>query len=265
MHLGWVILLGIVQGIAEFLPVSSSGHLVVASWFMSGKALPLSFNTALHLGTLIAVLSYFFYDWLAIAKGVFAPSDVDERIKSRKLLMALVVGSIPAAVIGLNFKDAIEHFLHRPEVIWLPLAGVGILMWWVDRRFLGEKSLEDVGLKSGLMIGVAQACALVPGVSRSGATITCARYLGLDRESAARFSFLLGTPAMLGACLLQFREVLAYLTEPVFAVGVATSTLTGLWAIRFFLKFVQQYGFGVYAIYRVGLAGFILLGLGFGW
>ncbi|MDD9951089.1 MAG: undecaprenyl-diphosphate phosphatase [Zetaproteobacteria bacterium] len=259
MPLQWVILLGVIQGIAEFLPISSSGHLVIASWLMSGQPLPLAFNTALHFGTLLAVVSYFFTDWWGLLWGMRSAQPQQVRQRSRTLFLALVVGSFPAAVLGLGLKDFIEQHLHHPWVVAFPLAGVGVLMWWVDRKAPACKTMADMTLASGWWIGVAQAMALIPGVSRSGATLTCARGCGFDRESAARFSFLLGTPAMLGASLLQYREMMLYFTDPTFVWGVLVSALTGLAAIRFFLQYIQRINFVWFALYRVGMALLILL------
>ena len=174
--------------------------------------------------------------------------------ESGVLLPALLLGSVPAAVIGLSARKQIEALFHNPLSVAVPLFLVGFLLWWVDKVAPSDRSLPELSLKDGVLIGLAQACALIPGVSRSGATITAARALGMDRSGAARFSFLLGTPAMGGAALLHWRDFLVSWHQPGFLLGVLTSFLVGCLAIRFFLGFIQKFGFLAFALYRAAVA-----------
>ncbi len=247
------IILGIVQGIAEFLPVSSSAHLIVVSSFMRGDHLSLTLNVALHLGTLIAVGVYFFKDFYSIVTGC-----IKREKKWLNMLLILFVGSIPAGVVGVLWEDDIENLFHNPLSTVVPLVLVGILMYVVDKKKKSNLSLDQIGLKQGFLIGCSQAIALIPGVSRSGITITQARWLGFDKVSSARFSFLLGTPAMVGACVLKSRDIIANIMDPIFYVGVVTSMLFGFLAIGFLLKFISKYSLAVFMWYRLILAGIIV-------
>ncbi|MFK7823651.1 MAG: undecaprenyl-diphosphate phosphatase [Oligoflexales bacterium] len=253
-------ILGIIQGITEFLPVSSSAHLIFVSWLMEGKPLPLAVNTALHFGTLIAVLIYFWRDWLALINGSVATVFKGQKnFEGTTLLPALLLGSVPAGFVGILAKDQIEDIFHNPLSITLPLACVGFLLWFIDKRSSGSLSMQEMNVKMGIYIGFAQACALIPGVSRSGATISASRALGLSRDASARFSFLLGTPAMGGAALLHYKDFIASLGDPSFYIGIITSCVVGCLAIRFFLKFISRFGFLAFAIYRASLALLILI------
>ncbi len=249
------LILGILQGITEFLPVSSSAHLVIVSAIMDGKPLPLTLNIALHIGTVMAVLLYFHKDWLSLL------SAAKERVFQKKssfesdvLFPALIIGSLPAGIVGILWQDQIEQLFHNPKSVILPLVLVGILMWVIDAKASNNKKMTALTLKDAFIIGVAQACALVPGVSRSGSTIIGGRILGFKREEAARFSFLLGTPAMLGAALLNYKELLQSINDPVFYIGSIASMITGCLAIGFMLRFLKRFGLAAFAIYRIALA-----------
>lgn len=252
----YAILLGIVQGITEFLPVSSSAHLILLSSLYSGETLPLSLNIALHIGTLFAVLIYFRHDWLALFTSLrrFVQSKHEPNLNATKLFPALVIGTLPAGLIGLSLKDYIESSFHDPRFVIYPLAVVGVLLWLVDSRMKSGRSLKEIGIKEGLFIGVAQSIALIPGSSRSGMTIIGARLLGFDRDSAARFSFMLGTPAMLGAALLEIKDITHNIWDPVFFIGVIVSAIVGVLSIHFLLAFFKRFGLLTFAIYRVTLA-----------
>lgn len=248
-------ILGVIQGISEFLPISSSGHLIIVSWFMNGEPLPLTLNIALHLGTLLSVLVYFWKDWLELSKALIQYATSKEtNFYTKSLLPSLIVGSIPAAVIGLTAKDSIELWFHRPQSVILPLALVGIILWWVDLKTAQSRQLKQLTIKGALIIGICQAMALIPGVSRSGATITAGRLLKFNRKDAAKFSFLLGTPAMFGAALLESKAMLHHSMDPSFLIGIASSFLTGCITIKFLLNIVEKYGFLSFAIYRVIIA-----------
>ncbi len=251
--------LGFLQGTAEFLPISSSGHLILASYFMDGKPLPLALNVALHVGTLLAVLLYFWRDWLKLADRVLKRITKKEKsFESDILFPALIIGSIPAGVVGLLWEDDIERIFHAPQYVIVPLALMGLAIWWGDRKAPVTRTFDKLTFKDSILIGLAQACALIPGVSRSGSTILGGRLLGFSRTDAARYSFLLGTPAMAGAALLKHKEIAQSLSDPSFLVGCITALLVGCVAISFLMAFIKRFGFGVFAIYRIGLAAIIL-------
>ena len=258
----YAICLGITQGITEFLPVSSSAHLIIFSYFTKGQPLPLALNIALHLGTLLAVLLYFWKDWRDITFSTF------RKIQNPKstepgfhLLTVILMGSIPAGVIGILFLDAIEEFFHNPMSTIIPLILVGFLLWYVDKKSKSGKNFSNLNWKDGLTIGLAQTIALIPGVSRSGSTIIGGRILGYNKVDAARFSFLLGTPAMAGAAILKGTEILDSIQDPIFYTGFLVSILTGILAIKFLLAFIQRFGFAAFAIYRTALALLIFISL----
>lgn len=251
----YAIILGLIQGIAEFLPISSSGHLILVSNFLDGKTLPLSLNIALHMGTVFAVLIYFWRDWynltMATARRIGGGGKTFE---SDVLLPGLIIGSIPAGVIGLLWEKDIEKIFHNPVSVCIPLAVVGVIMWVVDIKAPVTKKATEITIKDAFLVGIAQAFALIPGTSRSGATIIGGRLLGLSREDAARFSFMLGTPAMAGAALLKSKELIASMGQIEFYVGFLTSFLIGMLTISFLLKFLRNYGFLSFTIYRIALA-----------
>jgi undecaprenyl-diphosphatase len=252
------IVLGLVQGITELLPVSSSAHLIVVSEIMSGQPLPLALNVALHMGSVLAVLAYFYQDWLAMGRAVVRRVASGTRsFGSDILLPALILGSIPAGVIGLKFHKIIEEKLHHPVIVIIPLALVGVLLWWSDKFRPANRTLDQLTIKDGVVIGIGQAFSLIPGFSRSGSTIIAGRLLGFARPDAARFSFLLGTPAMFGAALLELRDIMAYLSDPILYAGTLVSFASGCVAIAFLMKFVRNNGFFWFMVYRVALAAVI--------
>lgn len=259
----YAIILGFIQGIAEFLPISSSAHLIVFSKLLGGEVIPLSLNVALHLGTLVAVLAYFFKDWWALVVAAWrrVTGGAGDQL-SDNLVPAIILGTIPAGVIGLLFKDYIEATFHQPVMTAIPLAIVGPIMWAVDRYCPATRTYEDITWLQGIIIGFFQALALIPGVSRSGATLVAGRLLGLDRVSAAKFSFLLGIPAMLGAFILEAKEITSQISDPLFIWGFISSAVFGLLAIAFLLRFLRVFGLGSFAVYRVLLAIFIWSYLG---
>ena len=171
-----------------------------------------------------------------------------------KLFPALILGSIPAAILGLSFEKIIEEKFHHPLSVIIPLCVVGLALWLVDKKFPAEKNLDHLTVRDAFIVGLAQACALVPGVSRSGATMLCGRYLGYDKNSAATFSFLLGTPAFAGAALLHLKDLIAFSHDPSVGIGILTSCMVGCLAIKFLLSFLRKFSFLPFAIYRVLLS-----------
>lgn len=258
-HFIYAIVLGIIQGISEFLPISSSGHLIIFSSLTKGESLPLALNVALHFGTLMAVLIYFWRDWLKIAnQSAKFISHREKSFESHVLIPALVLGTIPAGVVGLLFKDQIETYFHSPVVVAIPLIVVGIVMVVCDKVFPSNKHMADVSIKTGILVGLAQAVALIPGTSRSGITIAAGRTLGFSKVDAAKFSFLLGTPAMAGAFILEASEIYKFLSQPEFYVGIVTSFVVGCMSIKFLLSFLSRFGFLGFAAYRVIVALIII-------
>lgn len=254
------VVLGIVQGLGEFLPISSSAHLIVASWLMDGKPLPLTLNLAMHFGTFVAVMIYFWRDWIRLLKATVARLFKGQKsFESDTLLPGLLIGSVPAGVLGILFDDKIEAVFHHPATVVLPMALVGWFLWWIDNKRPATKLGGDITIKDAFLIGCGQACALIPGVSRSGATIMTGRLLNIRRDEAARFSFLLGTPAIAGAVILKFKALMASAQDPVFYVGAGVSFLVGCAAIGGLLRFLRTSGFAAFAIYRVVFAVFVVI------
>lgn len=258
------IILGIVQGLTEFLPVSSSGHLLLGQYFLGldQARFGLSFDVALHLGTLLAVVSFFWRDLVRMALAFLRSlrqrdfSDPDQR-----LAYLILASTIPAALIGYLLEDFFETAVRSPWVVVFNLVLVGVL--FIVGEAVGSKVREasKLTLPEAVGVGLAQAAALVPGVSRSGATITLGLFLGLRREEAARFSFLMSVPIIAGAGILQLREVVsqgmsAYDTL-LFGAGFVSSAVVGYLAIRFFLRFVVDHSLRAFAYYRFGLAALV--------
>lgn len=252
-------LLGILQGLTEFLPISSSAHLIVMSWLQGGKPLPLSLNVSLHLGTLLAIVFFFWRDWLDLAvKTVDRIFRGKRSFQSDVLLPGLVLGTIPAAIVGGLWEHRIEELFHHPQSVILPLVIVGIALWWTDRQSASDKSFTQVSIKDALVMGCFQTLALVPGVSRSGITILGARLLKISREDAAKFSFMLGCPAMAGAVVLKLKAIIASSADPIFYIGTVVSAIVGAMAMKFLLAFLKKYGFGWFAVYRILFACLIM-------
>jgi undecaprenyl-diphosphatase len=243
------LILGAVQGLTEFLPVSSSAHLVLFPWFFGWQDPGLAFDVALHLGTLLALLMYYWREWMTMATSVVRPDPA-----SRRLLLWLIVASIPGAVIGLLFEKQAETIFRSPILIAGTLAVMGIVLWAADVIGRESKKMEDLTLKDAVLIGLSQALAIIPGVSRSGSTITTARILGVARQDAANFSFLMATPIIAGAGLHEAPKILhAGITAPV-VVGFVSSAIFGLLAIAALVKFVRTRTFQPFAWYRIALA-----------
>ena len=250
--------LGLVQGASEFLPVSSSGHLVIVPWLFGWPTSTLLFDTVVHLGTLFSILAVFGRDFVAIIRATLRSLPV--LFKTRGLTSSLtdnnarlgwfiVLGSVPAAITGLLFKDSLERLYHTPQAAAFFLAVTALLLAgseWMSRNVSGRAPLAALSLRQSFLIGLAQAAALAPGISRSGTTIAAALAQGLRREAATRYSFLLGAPAFLGAGLLQIVDTLAVepsavLAElPTLLVGFITSAVCGYAAIRFLLVYVRR-------------------------
>jgi undecaprenyl-diphosphatase len=269
MSLLHVVILAVVQGITEFLPISSSAHLALAPWLLGWKDQGLTFDIALHFGTLLAVLAYFFRDWVqVIAQGFGLRAGNDAQLRQNpRLLWLLALATIPVAVFGLLFKDKAEHEWRNPLLIGTMLIGIGLLMLVAERVGRRKKDISHVSLTDSLTIGAAQALAIVPGTSRSGITITAGLFRNLDRRAAARFSFLLSTPAIGGAALAAFKDLIDQggiepgMMAP-FIVGMAVSALSGTLVIAWFLRFLQRRSLYFFIYYRI-VFGIIVVALAF--
>jgi undecaprenyl-diphosphatase len=250
--------LGVIQGLTEFLPVSSSAHLYVVPKLLGWTYAGVAFDVALHWGTLLALLAAFWRDWLDLARGVFAGPE-DSRREARSTWLKLIVCSVPAAAAGLLLQDAAESRLRSLPLQAAMLALFGFLLWWVDRRRPSGPPTASPSWGASVAMGMAQALALVPGVSRSGVTITAGRAAGVERVSAARFSFLLATPITFGAGLVEVRHLSHDLPTSTLLIGVATAAVTGFFAIRGLIRWLGHAGFGVFFAYRVALAALIMV------
>lgn len=247
-------LYGALQGLTEFLPVSSSAHLILAPWLLGWKDPGLSFDVALHLGTLAALLIYFFEDW----RGLLAGAAKDRRGPEARLLWLLAVSSLPAGAAGLALGRHAESVFRQPARIAWALILFALLMETADRLGRKETPLNSISAKAALGIGLAQSLAIIPGVSRLGATMTAGLFFGLSTEAAARFSFLLGAPVILGAGAWQLRHMRAADISGPFVWGVAVSALASLAALRFFMRQAPRSGLGPYVVYRIALGLLVL-------
>jgi undecaprenyl-diphosphatase len=247
-----VVILGLVQGVTEFLPVSSSGHLIIVSWLMGWPDQGLSFDVALHAGTLLAVAIYFLPMWIEIL------------LRNRRLLGLLIVGVIPGAVIGKLFEKMAEHTFRNPIYIAINLIVFALVMGWAERTSRQSRDLHSANMLDTLAIGFSQALAVIPGVSRSGITITGGLLREFDRESAARFSFLLATPIIAGAALVRGLEMrhtgLPQDMRMPFLLGMAIAAVSGYAVIAFFMRYLQTRSLKIFIYYRIAF-GIIVLAL----
>lgn len=263
------IVLGIVQGLTEFLPVSSSGHLIVIPALLGWDdpfIESLAFSVMLHVATLAALLLYFREDWLRLIPAGLAA--LRERSFAgdpyRRLAWLLVVATFPAVIVGVALNDVIEATLREPRLVAMTLVAGGVILWLADRLGSRTRTAEQLGFRGALGIGAAQALALIPGVSRSGMSISAGLFAGLDREAAARFAFLMATPITAGAGTWELREILSGESSVVVPVaplvaGMAAGFVAGIVAIAFVMRFLRSHGLGVFVAYRFALATLILV------
>ena len=269
MPLLQVIVLAVVQGVTEFLPISSTGHLYLSSWLLGWQAESLDFDISLHVGTLFAVLLYFFRDWVQIiGQGFGLRAGHDEGLKhDRMLLWLLAIATVPAGIAGVLFNDLAEGPWRSPFVIGAMLVVVGVIMWIAENVGRKVRDLASVNLPDALVIGVAQAFALVPGASRSGTTIGAGLFRNLNRDAAARFSFLMSTPIIGGAAVKALRDMhkqvgLHAMLTTDFLAGVAVSAIVGCAVIAWFLHYLRRSGLRPFVYYRI-VFGIIVLALAF--
>lgn len=246
-------ILGIVQGLTEFLPVSSSAHLIIIPWLLGWSDPGLAFDVALHLGTLLALLVYYWREWLdmglSLASGNALP---------RRLLLLLIIASIPGAIIGVLLEKQAETVFRSPLLIAASMATLGLILWIADAFGRKNRKLEDLNILDALLIGLSQALAIIPGVSRSGATITTARILGIERADAANFSFLMATPIIAGAGMLEMHKLFHSGLAAQLGWGFAASAVFGVLAIAGLIAFVRTRTYQPFAIYRIALAALVV-------
>ena len=276
------IILGVIQGVGEFLPISSSGHLVLLPYIFGWDYQGLNFDVALHFGTVLALIVYFWHDWLAIIGNALQDTrnKIQDTNKSQilnskfqtsnltieqssnyptNLFWIIMVASIPAAIAGYFLKDLAEHALRNPLLVAIFLAFFGLLLWLADVAYNSKKKISDLGYGKGFIVGIAQAIALFPGVSRSGITTTAGLFFSQDRRSATRFSFLLAAPVMIGAFLFALTDFQDSTANFPFFVAIFTSAVSGYISIKFLLRFLEKHGFAGFAIYRLALAIIIVI------
>jgi len=264
MNFFYAIFLGLLQGVTEFLPISSSGHLALVEFFLGIEEAGLAFDVALHLGTLVGVLIYFRRDLFMMFTAVFNPRKLGEESGThRQLAWFICLGTIPAVIAGYFLKDAAETVFRSPFFIAATLAGAGLLLLYADRAGKHLRDMKSIGLVDALLIGLFQALALMPGVSRSGITMTAGLMRGLNRMAAARFSFLLSVPVIFGAGVYNLPDIIRQGSAPgqlgFYFAGFITAAISGYLVIAFLLRFIQSHSFAVFAYYRFLLAGVVVL------
>ena len=269
------IILGIVQGLTELLPVSSSAHLYLIPWafgWLNSEGFQAAFDgfdVALHAGTLLAIAIFFFKDWIGLIKGGWNQVVKKEKSFEGKMFWYIVLATIPGGIIGFILDKYAEDYLKQPLIIAIALIVMGIILYFVDKKAPNKTEYKDMSLKQTFFIGLSQSLAFIPGVSRSGVTMTTARLLGVKRESAAKYSFLLSTPIVLAATLYKFKDFL----DPVyratfinsgmllpFILGILASFIVGIVVIKFLLNYLKKSDFKIFTIYRIviGIAVIVL-------
>lgn len=259
-----IVVLAIVQGLTEFLPISSSGHLILAPAFLGWGDQGLAFDVAVHVGTLVAVVWFFRADIAAMLDGFFSQwkRDVTPVQKSQaRLAWFIVLATIPVGIVGIMFRDFIETSLRSPAVIAATTAGFGVLLYLADRFGRSSRDVGDMRVTDALVVGVAQAFALIPGTSRSGVTMTAALAMGLSATAAARFSFLLSIPVIVlagGLEALKLAKSGLAVDWSTLVIGAVLSAVVAYLTIKYFLKFISRIGMLPFMLYRLALAGLIV-------
>ncbi len=253
------LILGVVQGLTELLPISSSAHLNLIPWIFNWNV-PESFDVALHFGTLLAIALFFFKDWISLIKGGYKQVVKKEKSFEGKMFWYIVIATIPGGIIGFLLDHFVGESLGKmPLLIAIALIVMGIILYVVDKKAPNKTKYKDMTFKQTFIIGVSQALAFIPGVSRSGITMTTGRLMGVDRASTAKYSFMLSAPIVLGATLYKFKD---FVFGMPFVVGVLSSFLVGLLVIKFLLQYLQKGSFKVFAIYRI-IIGLVVIAIYF--
>lgn len=247
---------GIVQGLGEFLPISSTAHLTLVPWIFGWKDPGLTFDVALHLGTLIAVIIFFWKDWIRLIKAGFT------NVKSTdgKLFWFIMFACIPGGIIGVLFNDQVETAFRNPVLIAFMLIIMGLVLYAADKIGKTKVKLENIGFKRSFSIGISQALAIIPGVSRSGITMVAGRLFGLSRESSARFTFLLSTPFIFLSGVYKAKDLKNVHIEAVpFIIAIFTAAIVGMLSIKFILNYLKNKGFGIFTVYRIILGLIVIM------
>lgn len=263
------IILGIVQGLTEFLPISSSAHLNLIPWIMRWTEnaefmaeFEGGYDVALHIGTLLAIIIFFFKDWIKLIVAGYKKAVKKEDSRDGKMFWYLVAATIPGGILGLLADKFLEEYLKTAYLLMgIVLIVMGIILYIVDKKCKSSINYENMGFKQTFIIGFSQALAFIPGVSRSGITMTTGRIMGVDRESCAKYSFLLATPITAGAALYKLISG-AFSINLTFLIGILASFIVGILIIKFLLEYLKKGSFKVFAIYRV-IIGIIVIGLFF--
>ena len=261
MEIYQALILGVVQGLTELLPISSSAHLAIIPW-MFGWTNDAGFNeafngfdVALHFGTLLAIGLYFFKDWLSLIKGGFEQAVKKKKTTEGKMFWYIVLATIPGGIIGFILDKFLEDALTKPLIIAIALIVMGIILYIADKKAKSNVTYEQMTLKQTFLIGLSQALAFIPGVSRSGVTMTTARIMGIERESAAKYSFMLSAPIVLAATIFKVKD---FVFSIPFFIGIIASFLVGIFVIKFLLNYLKKGSFKAFAIYRVILGAVII-------
>ena len=251
------IILGLFQGLGEFLPISSSAHLVLVPWLFHWEDPGFTFDIALHVGTLIAVIIYFWKDWLRlVTQGFTAP-----RTKDGLLFWYLIIATVPGAVVGYALEKKAETIFRTPLLIAVALIVMGAILYWAERKSAKKDDLNNITLRTSFLIGLSQALAIIPGVSRSGITMTTGLFSGLSREAAARFSFLLSTPIILGAAIIKVPHIVSHpeMINANFIIGMVVACISGIASIGFLLRYVQTKTFLPFVWYRFAVGALVII------
>jgi len=264
MNFFQAIFLGLLQGVTEFLPISSSGHLALVEFFFGIEGAGLTFDVALHLGTLLGVCIYFRRDLFMMLTSLIKPRMLGEDAgHQRSLAFYICLGTLPAVAAGYFLKDAAETSFRSPFLIAATLAGAGLLLLLADKAGKHLRDIKSIGFVDVILIGLFQAFAIMPGVSRSGITMTAGLMRGFNRMSAARFSFLLSIPVILGAGVYNLPDIIRQGSEPgqlgFYLAGFVAAAISGYLVIAFLLRFIQSHSFAIFAYYRFVLAGIVLI------
>lgn len=273
MNIIHALILGIVQGLTELLPISSSAHLNLFPWLFNWGEMSESFDVALHIGTLFAILAFFAKDWVSLIKGGYNQVIKKEKTTEGKIFWYIVIATIPAGILSLVLDKISEKIIELTSntlkieqitvemlLIAIALIVMGIILYIIDKKSKSAIEYKDITLKQSVLISISQALAAAfPGVSRSGITMTVGRKMGIDRESVAKYSFLLSTPIVAAAALYEMKHFVFDLS---FVIGIATSFIVGLFVIKFLLNYLKKGSFKIFAIYRV-ILGIVILAMCF--
>ena len=252
------IILGITQGLTELLPISSSAHLYLIPWIFNWNEIPDAFDIALHFGTLLAIGIFFFKDWINLIKGGIGNLK-GKKTNDGKMFWYIVIATIPGGIIGFILDHFLEGFFKKPIIIAIALIVMGIILYLADTYSKNKIKYENLGFKETFIVGLSQCLAFIPGVSRSGVTMTTGRILGIDRESCAKYSFMLSAPIVLAATIFKIKD---FVFNMEFVIGVLVSFIVGILVIKFLLDYLKKGSFRAFAIYRV-VIGIIIVALYF--